>query len=248
MNPYRQALAFWDALALEGVSVERVDGELELVGAPSAALEAKITALFATPELGAEREAVQAQLDRATALDAGLENDPVVAQIGPKDVTELLARARHASPAYRALSALTGAVSQAAREVLTLDVAHLVGLPVPFTVTFMRRESRCMCTTAREVYERCVAERVPVFLVRELVLAARAVAQGRVDPSALDRWVAAKRRGPWHLTADRAGVLEGVLEQVALGRALCVGELFDDLGAELVDVVLHEAVRERGAA
>lgn len=133
---------------------------------------------------------------------------------------------------YRALRVIVGAPSRASREVLTCCVAYAVGLPVPFVITFRRHLRRCVCATARDAYTNAVREGWPAFVMRELEAAALAVELRRAGPSDLDRWIGMKLRGEWRLTPELAGVPVGV------HATICFGELFDALGAELVDVEL----------
>jgi len=144
---------------------------------------------------------------------------------------------REGLPSYRALRAIVRAPSRAAREILTCLVAFAVGLPAPFVITFRRGERRCVCATAKAAYMRAVQEGCPAFVMAELGVAALAVEQGRAGPGELDRWLARKLLGSWRLTLE----LAGVVEQKALAGlhpTICFGELFDALGAELVDVEL----------
>jgi hypothetical protein len=139
---------------------------------------------------------------------------------------------------YRALRDIVRAPSRAARELLTLAVGHAVGLPVPFVVTFVRGGQRCVCSTSREAYQRAVREGHPAFVLRELEVAALVVEQGRASPRDLDLWLLAKKRGDWRLTPEFAGALEAQTVQAGLQPAITFGDLFDALGAELVDVEL----------
>lgn len=139
---------------------------------------------------------------------------------------------------YRALRDIVRAPSRAARELLTLAVGHAVGLPAPFVITFSRGGQRCVCSTHKDAYMRAVQEGLPAFVLRELEAAALVVEQGRASPRDLDLWLLAKKRGDWRLTPEFAGALEAPTVQAGLQPAITFGDLFDALGAELVDVEL----------
>ena len=139
---------------------------------------------------------------------------------------------------YRALRDIVGAPSRAARELLTLAVGHAVGLPAPFVITFARGGQRCVCSTSKDAYTRAVQAGLPAFVLRELEAAALVVEQGRASPRDLDLWLLAKKRGDWRLTPELAGALEAPTVQAGLQPAITFGDLFDALGAELVDVEL----------
>jgi hypothetical protein len=143
---------------------------------------------------------------------------------------------RQSLASYRALRDIARAPSRAARELLATSVAVLA-LPVPYTLTFTRGGHRCVGTSSRAVYEAAVRDGVAAFALKELVAVAAAVELGRASPVDLDRWIAIKQRGSWVLTPELAGV--DVPVEPGRTPSLCVGELLDALGAELVDVELH---------
>jgi hypothetical protein len=154
-------------------------------------------------------------------------------------VEELLRKARDAGALYRALCAVVAAPSLAARELLTLPVAFAIGLPHPFSVVFRRGPQPIVATTSREAYAQAQEIGAVVFVMREIGAAAHAVALERAHPADLDRWIAAKRHGDWRLTPELAAGLATASEDI--GRSeVCFGALFDALGAELVDVEVHE--------
>jgi hypothetical protein len=147
---------------------------------------------------------------------------------------------REAFPAHAALRAILAAPSRAARELLATPVA-CARLPVAFAVRFRRGEVQAQFTTWREAYGRDLGQ-LPQFVLRELDVMARAVRQGRASGVQLDLWLAAKARGgAWSLTAEIADVLEELIPgELAAGfDPLTFGELFEALGAELVQVEMQ---------
>jgi hypothetical protein len=176
---------------------------------------------------------------RATA--AGIE----VVRGEPDDALDALLQAlcgsgeaRHGLTTARALRELLRAPDRAARELLTLPVRYASGLPLPFTLRFERRRLGSVCTTSRHAYAAARAAGERVWLLRELELVAAAAREGRVSPTHLDRWLAAKGRGEWILTPELAGA--DLPRFDAHPGDMCFGELFDHMGAELVSVELHE--------
>ena len=242
MNRFTQALALVDALAQGGAALGVVDGGLDVDEGLPEALSRHLAAFCAGPELDVPPETLEAQLARslndATRKD-GCDDRPV---------EQILEGARVAQARYRALVAVVAAPSRAARELLGLPIAYAVGLQKPFTVTFRRGGATAVCTTSREAYDQARASGAPAFVLRELVAVARAVELGRASGVDLDRWLAQKVRGEFVLSPEPAGVL-GPLEHTDEPCLVSFGELFDALGAELVDVAVHELVETgKGAA
>ena len=150
---------------------------------------------------------------------------------------QLLRTVRDATPMHRALRSVASAPSLAVAELLTLPVAF-AALGAPYTITFARKQMVAVCTNSRAVFAAEQGKR-PTFVFRELEAAARAVELGRAGPMHLDQWLQAKQRGAWVLALETAGgELASEPEQVA--PMLTFGELFDALGAVLLDVVVHE--------
>lgn len=143
---------------------------------------------------------------------------------------------------YRALVAELQAPSRAAREVLTLPVTYAVGLPVPFTVVWHRVGLCIVTTTSRARYAAALAAGETPFVLRELVLAVEAVAAGRAGPAELDSWLALKAQQPG-VVLDRAVVVGLPEARAPVEVLMCFGELFDALGAELVEVEMHDAAQ-----
>lgn len=236
MNRFARARALVDALSAERARLEMLDGRLEVVGSVSEALRARLLSFCGPEDPAAASTEAQAAIARsmggATAQDRS--------DLGPLD--ETLERVRREGPHYRALAAVARAPSRAARELLTLPVSYAVGLSVPFTVTFRRRATECVATTSRTDYAAATQRGAVAFVLRELEAAARAVEVGRAHPSDLDRWLELKGcGGSWILTPELAGSLDVPSAAPSRGGGLCFGELFDALGAELVDVTLPDA-------
>lgn len=197
-----------------------------------------------TALLAEARWLVEAALDHGAVFDV-LEDGRVALTDGdlPEALGARLAafcgehEGREKHDAYRALRAIVRAGTPAARELLGLPVAYAVGLPHPFTITFARGKTACVCTTSRHTYRQALTDGTPTFILRELEMVAAAVELGRASGCHLDDWLAAKSRGDWRLTPELAGVLS--LPSGGPGL-VCFGELFDALGAELVAVELHQ--------
>jgi len=136
---------------------------------------------------------------------------------------------RDGQATHRALLAVLRAPSLAVAEVLGLPVAW-ARLPLAYALTIDRKGVGSVFTTSRTVYDRENGRR-PTWRLPELDALARAHDGGRARPGDFDRWLAAKQRGPWALTPELAGVLPGALEP-----RCSFGELFDGLGAQVVDV------------
>jgi hypothetical protein len=236
MNRFGQALLLVDALAVGGVELVAAEGGLEVVGHPDEALSSRLAAFSAPAEPDETWGPLEARIARA------MHGVTPADRCDTASIEATLQRVRDEGPLFRALHAVVAAPSRAARELLSLPVSYAVGLPYPFTIIFRRRTLTCVCTTARDVFAQAQAQGAAVFVVRELEAAGLAVAQGRAYPADLDRWAERKRRGEWRLTPELAGALEA--ETMAM---LCFGELFEALGAELVDVALHGPVQGQEA-
>jgi hypothetical protein len=244
MTRFAEALALVDALAQEGARIDVApDGGLDLDGDLSEALSAWLAAFCAGPEVERSADALEAQLEAATAgarASDGCDSQPLDA---------LLGAARDASPRYRALRAIARAPSRAARELLTLPVAYAIGLPHPFTLTFVREGRICVASTSREMYGRAQSQGHIVFVLRELEAAALAVAQGRAGARAFDGWLDRKACGDFRLTPELVGVLGHVRDpSEPADPGLTFGELFEALDAEIVSVDVHELVAPREGA
>lgn len=242
LNHFASALALVDALAAGGGHLVVREGRFKLTGSPSEELRARLRRFIEPASSDVDAETVVTRsMDGAHRGDA--------CDIGP--LAETIERARRQVDQYRALVAVVAAPSRAAREMLTLNVTFAVGLPVPFTVRFARRGDphdgtrvECLTTSSRAVYDEAVKRGAPAFILREIVAMARAAAVGRATPQALDRWIAAKQADP--RTVLEPAEIVGMPDQGDGGRTrddtplnVCFGELFDALGAELVDVDLH---------
>ena len=247
MNRFAEALALVDALAEEGARIDvAADGGLDLDGDLSEALSAWLAAFCAGPESELQPDELDARVEAATAGARPADG------IDTRSGTELLAAARDAGPRYRALQAVARARSRAARELLTFPVAYAIGLPHPFTLTFVRKGRACVASTSREMYTRAQAAGHAVFVLRELEAAALAVGQGRAGARAFDGWLDRKARGDFRLTPELAGVLEQARDAggpvVLAEPGLSFGELFEALDAEIVSVDVHELVAQREGA
>lgn len=228
MNRFAAALALSDALEVEGIALSIADRRLGIAGRrPSVALAARLSSFVAGPDLEPDAaELVARSLLEARPgdhLDPGLEGT--------------LERARLEGPNYRALRAVVEAPSRAAREVLGLSVAFAVGLPHPFTIHFRRGRIVALCTSSRAAYLEAEQARAPAFVPRELAFIALVVADARASGLDLDRWLALKAAGPFVLTPALAGALHAFEGPPVRGPSF--GEVFEALGAELVDVDLH---------
>ena len=229
MNRFAAALALLDAVAASGARLEQADGARFRLSRPAPdELRDRLKRFTApvSPE-GSLEELVTRAMAGATPAHA-CDGAPLA---------ETLERARRLSDRYRALVVMVAAPSRAARELLTLSVSLAVGLPVPFAVRFARRGDRvgveCVGTSSRAVYQEALSRGAPVFLIRELVAMAAATAIGRATPQVLDAWIAEKQARPrWVLEhAEAVGIPGG-----GDPGDVCFGELFDALGAEIVDV------------
>lgn len=131
---------------------------------------------------------------------------------------------------------MSQARSLAVRELLTLRIGLLDGLPVPFSASMVQRGESFLVTTSRAAYAAAGARGEAAFVRREVADIAQAVALGRVYPSHLAKWIKNKRaRRGWLVSPEAAGS-DIPASAYPSGDELSFGEVFDALDAELVEV------------
>ena len=148
---------------------------------------------------------------------------------------------REHQPPFRAMAAVLRAPAQAAREILTVPVAHLGAYPVAYTARCSARGGQKWAwTTSKGSFEALLASSCSPFLVRELEAAALAVESGRAGPADMTQWLANKRGRDWRLTPQLARIAEMPDYRPDTRPKLCVGELLDALDCDLTAVEMHE--------
>lgn len=123
----------------------------------------------------------------------------------------------------------------AVREVCAFPAAFMGGLPAPFTLRCELDGAPFVFTSARASYAAAREARVPAFVMRELVTLAHAAQNDRVPPYVFASMLARKRETP-ELVIELRYAFGGMPLANAEPSTCTVGEAFERMGVELVDV------------